>query len=122
MTKSQQIAGLVGPSMLAVTLSEAFNAHIWAGNIAPVIHFNGAVLFVAGLSIVRAHNLWVRRWPVVVTVVGWVVLILGLFRMLAPEFYLQAAQTTSVEMAIGSAVVLCPIGLFLTLRAYRAEK
>src|SRR6266516_1492908 len=71
MAHSSQIAGLIGPSLIAITTSETLNFHIWAGNIPPVIHLNGALLFVAGLVIVRAHNLWIRGWPVMVTVVGW---------------------------------------------------
>src|SRR5690242_14183385 len=30
------------------------------------------LLFVAGLAIVRVHNVWVGGWPVLVTVLGWV--------------------------------------------------
>lgn len=118
MKNSKQIAGLVGPSIIALTISEALNAHIWAGNIAPVIHFNGAVLFVAGLAIVRAHNQWIRGWPVIVTLAGWLAMLVGVFRMFAPEIYLREAQNASATLAIGSAVLLCPIGIYLTFKAY----
>lgn len=73
MENSKRIAGLIGSSLIAITIPEALNVHIWAANIAPAIHFNGALLFVAGLSIVRAHNHWIRGWPVIVTLVGWLV-------------------------------------------------
>jgi hypothetical protein len=121
MENSKHIAGLLGPSIIAVTISEALNAHIWVTNIAPVIHFNGAVLFIAGLAIVRAHNHWIRSWTVIVTLVGWFVMLLGLFRMFAPELYLQNVRSTSTMMAIASAMMLCPIGIYLTFKAYRRE-
>jgi hypothetical protein len=121
MENSKHIAGLLGPSIIAIALSEALNAHIWVANIAPVIHFNGAVLFIAGLAIVQAHNHWIRGWPVLVTLVGWSVMLLGLLRMFAPELYLQGVQNTSDTMAIASAVMLCPIGIYLTFRAYDRE-
>jgi hypothetical protein len=121
MENSRHIAGLLGPSIIAMTLSEALNAHIWVANIAPVIYFNGSVLFIAGLSIVHAHNRWIRSWPVIVTLVGWFVMLLGLFRMFAPELYLQGVQNASDMMTISSAIMLCPIGIYLTFKAYGRE-
>ena len=58
MTNSKQLAGLFGPTLMALTISEALNLHIWRVNIVPVTYLNGLILFVAGLSIVRAHNRW----------------------------------------------------------------
>jgi len=116
MADSKQIAGLLGPSIIAVTTSETVNIHIWAGNTAAGVHFNGMVLFVAGLAIIRAHNLWVRGWPVLVTLAGWLLMFLGLFRMFFPELQLEAAKHASAVI-----VEIMPIlaaGIFLTFKAY----
>ncbi|HEY8035620.1 MAG TPA: hypothetical protein VIF37_08530 [Methylobacter sp.] len=121
MENSKRIAGLIGPSLIAITISEALNVHIWAANIAPVIHLNGALLFVAGLSIVRAHNHWIRGWPVIVTLVGWFAILAGLLRMFAPELYLQSVQNTSAMMLIASIMIVCAIGIYLTFKAYGRE-
>ena len=118
-TNSKQLAGLIGPSLIAITISETMNYHIWANNIAPVIHLNGALLFVAGLSIVRAHNHWVRGWPVMVTLVGWFAILVGLFRMFAPELYLQGVQNTqNTSAVIAGTMIVLAIGIFLTFKAY----
>lgn len=119
MANSKRIAGLVGPTIIAITISETLNAHIWINNIAPAIHMNGALLFVAGLSIVRVHNLWVRNWPVVVTCTGWFILLLGLFRMFAPELQLQGAENTT--MVISVTMLILVIGIFLTIKGYLRE-
>lgn len=63
MTDSRRIAGLVGPSLVALTLPEVWNVRTFVSQSAPVVYLNGGLLFVAGLSIVRSHNLWTRRWP-----------------------------------------------------------
>jgi hypothetical protein len=63
MADSRRIAGLIGPTLLALTISEAINVHIWSTNIAPVTYLNGLLLFVAGLSIVSVHNRWTSNWP-----------------------------------------------------------
>ena len=120
MTSSKQLAGLIGPTLIVITISETINVHIWAANIAPAIYLNGVLLFVAGLSIVRAHNHWVRGWPVMVTLVGWFAILVGLFRMFAPELQLAGAQNTSAVIA-GTIIVLA-IGVFLTFKTYWSRR
>ena len=121
MENSKRIAGLIGPSLIAITISESLNVHIWAANIAPAIHLNGTLLFVAGLSIVRAHNHWIRDWRVIVTLAGWFAILAGLLRMFAPEFYLRSVQNTSAATLITSIMIVCAIGLYLTFKAYGRE-
>jgi len=115
--RSTQLAGLIGPTLIALTISEAMNARIWSANTAPGTYLAGTLWFVAGLSIVRAHNRWVRRWPVVVTLVGWFVLLFGLFRMFAPELAQRGAADASTALAGQIALLL--VGIFLTFKAFR---
>jgi hypothetical protein len=119
MASSKNIAALLGPAIVAITLSEAVNIHIWAGNTAAGVHFNGAVIFVTGIAIVRAHNHWIRGWPVLITLAGWLLMLLGLFRMFFPELQLEAAKHTST-VGIGTMFLLAG-GIFLTFKAYRRE-
>ena len=114
MTDSRQLAGLIGPTMVALGVTEAINMDVFAKQIAPVVYLNGAILFVAGLSIVRTHNLWTWHWPIIITLTGWVALIGGLWRMAAPDAP-QAAEnvfTYLVLAAIGA------IGATLSVKAY----
>ena len=113
MTNSKKIAGLVGPTSIALTISEAMNFHIWAVNIAPVTYLNGTLLFVAGLSIICVHNHW-RGWPVLVTLMAWFCILGGLYRMFVPEAP-QAPQNTATYVGLG---ILFAIGIFLTFKAY----
>ncbi len=119
MANSRYIAGLAGPTFLALSVTEAVNIRIWASNTAAGVYFNGAVLFVAGLAIIRAHNIWKRDWTVMVTLVGWSLLLLGLFRMIAPELQLEAAKNTTPILF--ELIFPFLIGVFLTYHAYRRE-
>lgn len=121
MTNSKNIAGLIGPTMVVVTISETINARIWAGNVAAGIYLNGLCLFVAGLAIVRAHNLWVRAWPILVTLVGWFLIALGMLRMFAPELFLKGIQNTGYAFVAPTMGVLA-VGILLTYKAYRPGK
>ena len=84
MENSKPLAGLMGPTLLALGTTEAFNMDIFAAQTAPVVYLNGTLLFVAGLAIVRAHNEWSASWRVLVTALGWLTLAAGLYRMAAP--------------------------------------
>ena len=118
MANSKYIAALLGPAIIAITISETVNVHIWAANTAAGVYLNGAILFVAGLAIVRAHNFWVRGWPVLVTLSGWLIMFLGLFRMFFPELQLEGAKHTSA--VIVETMPVLALGIYLTYQAYRS--
>ena len=114
MNNSKMLAGLIGPTLIALGVTEALNLRIWATNIPPVIYLNGTILFVAGLAIVRAHHHWSRGWPVLVTLTGWVAVAGGLSRMFAPE----ARQAPASAPTYAMFAILCVLGIFLSFKAY----
>lgn len=116
MIDSRRIAGLLGPTLIVVSLSEAIYPTIWTGVIAPVVYLSGALWFVAGLSIVRAHNYWTRGWPVLITLVGWLLMLGGLTRMIAPGLAQQQVQDAATVFA--GQMALLAIGIVLTFNAY----
>jgi hypothetical protein len=113
--KSKRIAGLVGPTLIALSASEALNYRIWQDNLAPVTYLDGTLLFVGGLSIVRVHNRWRGGWPVLTTLAGWSALLLGLGRMFAPE----ARQPRKNAAVNGLLAAMFASGVVLTFQAYR---
>jgi hypothetical protein len=81
---------------------------------------SGILLFVAGLAIVRAHNVWAGGWPVLVTVLGWFALLSGLARML---FLTQIAEIVAgvgegTGLIVAVTVVLLGLGAFLSFKGY----
>jgi uncharacterized protein YjeT (DUF2065 family) len=113
-TNSKQLAGLIGPTMIALGVTEAGNMEMFSSQISPVVYLNGAILFVAGLAIVRAHNLWTWRWPVILTLVGWVALFAGLWRMAAPN----APQAPDNILTYAGLAAVVAIGAILSVIAY----
>lgn len=121
MTTSKRIAGLIGPTLVAVAISESMNLRLMLSTPAPtvVVYLAGTLLFIAGLSIVRAHNRWTVGWPVLVTVMGWLAILGGLIRMFAPEFAQREAKNTTAVYA--TLAVALAVGVFLTFKAYGRE-
>jgi hypothetical protein len=61
----------------------------------------GYAAFIPGLVIVHFHNRWTGGWPVVVTVMGWLSLIIGLILMIFP-MQLAAIASKLVPACAGS--------------------
>ena len=116
MNTPKSLAGFIGPVLLAVTASEALNLRIWAGVSTPVVYLNGCLLLVAGLIIVRAHNVWSLRWPVLITLVGWLAMAGGLYRM----FFPAAPQAGAGVATYVGVAALFGIGAVLTAMSYRS--
>src|SRR4026209_490759 len=98
MPHSKRIAGLVGPRIVAMVISEVplVQPLLYDAQIPPVVYLSGVLMFVGGLAVIRAHNHWVRDWTVLVTLSGWFALVLGLFRMFAADLYQRRAADTDV--------------------------
>ncbi len=120
MAHSRQLAGLLGPSLIAVSITESMNLNIFSDTSAYFVYLNGLLLFVAGLAIVRAHNVWTDGWPVLVTLIGWLFLLGGSIRMIAPVSAQQATQHPTAVLALTSMLLI--IGIVLSFQAYCREK
>jgi hypothetical protein len=113
----RQLAGLIGPTLVAIGATEALNIRTFENQIAPVVYLNGTILFVVGLALVRAHNRWAWGWPTLITVTGWVLLLGGLYRMIAPE----APQAHDSPESYAMFAVIVAIGMFLSFKGYGTE-
>ena len=120
MANSKQIAALLGPTMVAMLVAEfpLVQPHLYDAQIPPVVYLSGVLMFVAGLAIVRVHNIWVRNWTVLVTLSGWSFLLLGLVRMFAAGQYRQATASTSSWVFMLLEGCLLVVALFITFKAY----
>lgn len=122
MEKSKSIAKIVGPTLIVMIFSEMkiWNPTLYDSQIVPLIYMNGVLLFVAGLAIVKNHNIWTFSWQTILTIVGYLGIILGLFRMLFPQ--IQKAKFENNNSIFAVEIVLILAGLFLTLKAYYPTK
>jgi hypothetical protein len=129
MTISKMIAGLIGPTLAAMAVAMLLNINSFPAMVEQVardpalIFLSGVLLFVAGLAILRAHNIWTGGWPVLVTVLGALAVLSGLGRMFFPIRLATIAgeMGQSRGLITGSAVVLLLLGGFLSFKAYRRD-
>ena len=120
MANSKRIAGLLGPVIVMMVASEfpLVQPHLYDAQIPPVVYLSGVLMFVAGLAIVQAHNVWQRDWTVLVTLSGWFFLLLGLFRMFAAGLYQRRSASASSTFFMILEAILFVVGLIMTFKAY----
>ena len=125
MERSRYLAGLIGPTMIALAGMALFNrsnlpAMLDAPDSALVVIVTGAISFVAGIAILHAHRVW-RGWPLIITLVGVMAVVGGLARLWAPGLAVSGAKCALAYPAALpiAAVVMVALGLFLTWQGYR---
>lgn len=109
--------------MIAMLVSEfpLVQPHLYDLQIPPVVYLSGVLLFVAGLAIVRAHNVWVPDWTVLVTLTGWLALLVGLLRMFSAGGYQRQAASMPSSVFMVLEAILLAIAVFMTYKAYSRD-
>lgn len=126
MTNAELIAGFAGPLFMAVAAALLINrrtvANLVTGTLngPEFIFFSGIFTLLAGLAIVRAHNVWAAEWTLLVTVLGWLCIVGGVIRIVWPERVttLRAAVMRSENSITAWALVSLMLGAFLTAKGY----
>ena len=119
------IASLAGPTALALGLSMLINRDMYpalaqqvAGSL-PFLILSGVAALVAGLAIIRVHNVWTSSWHTLVTILGWLLVFSGISRIVLPR------QLSAFAMGLGPdatflvipAIMVSAAGALLTYKS-----
>lgn len=129
MAPTKMIAGLMGPLLAAIGAAMLFNRDLFPAMVSQLtqnyglVFVAGMLALVAGVAIVRVHNIWSGGWPVIVTVFGWLSIVGGLARMWFPQLAAPVADafaSNATALLAGGFIVLA-LGAFLSYKAYGPE-
>lgn len=118
MEKSKSIARIVGPTLIVTVASELkiWNPTLYDQQIVPLVYLSGILFFVAGISIVSNHNVWCKGWPIAITIIGWMSILLGVLRAFLPQIYLSGFENNVIVLVVE--VILLTTGVFITAKGY----
>lgn len=51
----------------------------------PYMILGGFMAVIAGILITEFHNIWVMDWTVIITIIGWIALVKGIFLLAFPK-------------------------------------
>jgi hypothetical protein len=122
------LARLLGPLFLLPGIGILINPRVFRALATEVvrsvtlIYLFGLVDFAGGLAIVLNHNVWTLSWPLIVTLIGWALLIRGAVRVAVPDLILgyvaRYIANKRVYPFTGAAAVI--LGLVLCYFGFRA--
>ncbi len=126
MQASTFLARLIGPLLLAIGAGMLLNGTAFrtmAGQLLyahALIYLSGVLTMLAGLAIINVHNLWTPDWRVVITVLGWFMVLGGVVRIVLPQeagaVGLTLLTTSGVVPAF--AIVVLLLGGWLSFMGY----
>jgi hypothetical protein len=102
---------LVNGPFYRVLIGEALASHV-------LIYLSGVLSLLAGLAVVMAHNRWSGGWPVIITVIGWLMVIGGVIRIVVP----QVVQTVAATIYAGAAAIIVAAILCVALGGFLSFK
>lgn len=111
---TQRIAAVLGPTLVAVTASEAINLRIWSEAPPTLVYLNGLLLFAGGMFVVTSHSRWRLGRELLVTVSGWLLVLAGAYRM----FFPAAPQLAPSPATYTVIALLGVLGLALSFIAF----
>jgi len=126
MQTSAFLAQLIGPLLLVMGAGMAANADSYRAmareflGSRALIYIAGLLAFVPGLAIVLVHNVWAFDWRLIITLLGWLAVIGGIFRLVAPA---QVQVVGSAMLArqgwlMGGGIAVAALGAVLTVMGY----
>ena len=122
------IARLAGPVLAVIGLGVLLNRAVYTDAIVEavksttLIYLTGIACLLAGVAILNAHRAWTADWRVLVTIVGWLLVIAGVMRIVLPSVaagMATAVYVGTVALPIAGAVALV-VGAILSVMGYRA--
>jgi hypothetical protein len=128
MDRSRTIARVTGPVLAVIGIGLLANSAAYTQvarqlfTTPPLIYLTGVLLLVCGLGMLNLYHAWTSDWRSTVTVIGWALSAIGVFRLIAPELSAFAANAIVAHQAflLGAGVVLLALGGFLTFKGYVA--
>jgi len=119
------VAQLMGPLYLAVGIGMFVSSDHYKKMYDEVmknrsmLYFSGLIATVAGLLILRVHSEWTSDWTVVITLIGWLALLKGVFLLIIPQQFVGWNKWVLSEngMMISKLIVLI-LGAGLTYFGY----
>jgi hypothetical protein len=126
MQTSVFLAQLIGPLLLVMGIGMAVNTDSYRTMAQEflasraLIYVAGLLAFVPGLAIVLVHNVWAFDWRLIITLLGWLAVLGGIFRLVAPAQVqaMGAAMLARDGWLMGGGIAVGALGAILTLVGY----
>jgi hypothetical protein len=120
------MARLIGPLFVVLGIGMLLNSQLYADMIGQaimvpvVIALSGILSFSAGVAMLNGYRSWAFNWRIIITILGWLLVIAGIIRIALPIVAAALALTvySAMHVVIAGVIVLI-IGIYLSFEGYR---
>jgi hypothetical protein len=121
------IARIIGPLFVVLGIGVLVNERLYADMIgeavlAPIlIYLTGLLAFTAGVAMLNGYRAWTADWRVIITILGWIMVIAGVVRIVLPTVTAVMALSLysgPAAMTVVGIIVLA-LGGYLSFEGYR---
>ena len=130
MNTSRSLARLIGPIMLVIGIGMAFGLMMEGAGYSSVlkefianralIFLTGVLALLAGVAIINVHNVWEPDWRVIITVLGWLLVLRGIMLLVVPltvQVFGDRVATSQGGVTAGAALTFV-LGAILCIMGY----
>jgi hypothetical protein len=126
METPRALARIMGPLLIIPALGVLLNLESYQRLIEEfskspgLCYLGGFVALLLGLVMLQFHSNWEARWPVMITILGWITFVKGVALILFPGFVsgLWHPFMTSAAPLIVSLGISFSLGVFLSIKGY----
>ena len=126
MDASILLARIIGPLFVVIAVGVLINRDVYRDMIEDfvkspsLIYFSGAMALAIGIAIVLFHNIWVLDWRVILTLLGWGLILKGSMRILFPGWIVKVIADNWLEGStmLASLIFTLAIGVWLSVMGY----
>ena len=121
------LAKLMGPIFVIIGVGLFLNRERYLAVVDEVIlsktllYVFGVMALTGGLAILLTHNVWVWDWPVVITIIAWLMVVRGSLRFVIPQQIEAIAKGMTNQLPtllLISDMIVISVGLFLSWKGY----
>jgi hypothetical protein len=121
------LAKLMGPIFVIIGVGLFLNRERYLAVVDEVIlsktllYVFGVMALTGGLAILLTHNVWVWDWPVVITIIAWLMVVRGSLRIVIPQQIEAIAKGMTDQLPtllLISDMIVISVGLFLSWKGY----
>lgn len=116
---------IMGITLIIIGLSVIFNKKLLKKAVEDLaisgglMFMTGFVMLLLGIIVIVAHNIWVWGWPVIVTILGWCLLLRGVFMLFLSSKFITFINNMILKRYYQHlAWIMIVVGLYLSYMAF----
>ncbi|MBN2478693.1 MAG: hypothetical protein JXA94_00530 [Parachlamydiales bacterium] len=127
---SLYLSKLIGLAFIIIGIALFAKPHDFQNTVKDVAKSNAIMTLISvcplvvGLAIVIGHNIWVSHWIVLITIIGWLILVCGVIRLFFHKEIMEkmAKIATKKHYFVWVGIALFLVGCYLAGKGFFAEK